>query len=141
MNDKNFKERRKNTRFDMENYPASITFNDQKTRVVIGNISRDGLLVKTSETSAKILAGPRHGFFNLETANEIKLNAIFPYKANLRKLDLDCKIVYTARATNESKPDYAIYMGLKIVSYNGTSENVLKETLEERKLPNIAKGK
>ena len=141
MEDKNYQDRRKHTRFDMDNYPASITFNDQKIRVVIGNISWSGLLVKTSEKTAKILAGPRRGFFNPGTANEIKLNAIFPYKANLRKLDLDCKIVYTARASNESNPDYAIYMGLKIARYNGRSEHVMKETLEERKLPKIAKGK
>ena len=125
----------------MDNYPASIIFNDQKVRVVIGNISLDGLLVKTSDNSAKILAGHKHGFFNLGTANEVKLNAIFPYKADLRKLGLECKIVYTARAASESNPDYAIYMGLKIVGYNGSSENVLKVTLEERKLPNIVKGK
>lgn len=125
----------------MDNYPASVTFNDQKERVVIGNISLDGLLVKTSKNSAKILVGHKRGFFNLGSANEIKLNAIFPYKANLRKLDLDCKIAYTARAASESNPDFAIYMGLKIVKYNGGSEKVLKETLEERKLPKIIKGK
>ena len=125
----------------MDNYPASITFNDQKERVVIGNISLYGLLVKTSKNSAKILAGHKYGFFNLGTTNEIKLSAILPYKANLRKLDLDCKIVYTARAASESNPDFSIYMGLKIVKYNGSSENVLKETLEERKLPKIVKGK
>ncbi len=136
------RERRKYSRFDMDNYPGSIVSSiGQKIRVSIGNISMSGALAKCSVDSSKTIVGDKVGFFNPNTSSTFNLHAIFPQKNNLKKLDAVCKIIYIFRAADEKDPEHAIYIGLKIISHNGNSENVLIETLQERKLPKLQPAK
>ena len=135
MNDS---DKRKNPRFNMENYPATILGDKlQKTNVVIGNLCLDGVLIKCNKALTSVLTKNHTGFlYDLELP-EVELHAVFPFKSRLRKLDVVTRIIHASKAAKESSPERAFYIGLKILRYEGNSKDVLKEILDERKLPNI----
>ena len=135
-------ERRKDSRFDMDNYPASlVSRHGEKIRVSIGNISISGLLIKCSEESVQTVVGDKIGFFTPSSSNQFDLHAIFPDKSKLKKLDATCRIVYIFKAAKEKDPEHAVYIGLKIENYQGNSEQVFYDILTERKLPKISSTK
>ena len=122
----------------MENYPATIVGDNlKKTNIVIGNLCLDGVLIKCNKALTSILTQNHTGFLYDLDLPEIELHAVFPFKKGVRKLNVHNRIIHASKAAKESSPEREFYVGLKIIRYDGNSRDVLKDILEERKLPNI----
>ena len=134
----NSPDKRKNPRFNMENYPATIqSSNLKKSSVVIGNLCMDGVLIKCSKALTGVMTGQKTGFLYDVELPEVELQAVFPFKKGVMKLNVTSRVIHALKAAKESSQERAYYIGLKILHYDGNSRKVLGEILEERKLPNI----
>lgn len=133
-------EKREFTRLYMNNYPATIRKTDGGSiKTVIGNLSMKGMQIKCNRISAYLLTGRRIGFLDKMNIPEVGLQAVFPFKKGIKKINVTCKIIYSAMA-DETNPTYTFLLGLKIIRHEGRSMDILKEILQEGKIPVIRSG-